>query len=151
MASAKQRTLARRSSFQRKQYALNKISKPKFIAESHAVKVLNNSMAAGSAIPRTDSFENLKASQARFLKHHLDQPFFDKENKPNFGLFAQVALILENAGLIYLGQLIQMNNAQILAIKDIGTVRLQEIKVCAKNFPNGVTFGMDVEGWVPPK
>ena len=68
--------------------------------------------------------------------HYLSQPIFSMKMTPI------VRSKLESHGILYIGDLIQLNEEYLMEIWGIGPVALERIKT--KLNENGVWFGMDV-------
>lgn len=56
---------------------------------------------------------------------------------------------LRNANIRYIGELVQKSEAEMLKTKNFGRKSLNEIKNLLYDM-NGLTLGMNIEGWVPP-
>lgn len=56
---------------------------------------------------------------------------------------------LRNANIRYIGELVQKTEAEMLKTKNFGRKSLNEIKNLLYDM-NGLTLGMNIEGWVPP-
>lgn len=78
------------------------------------------------------ALDNIQAEEV----HYLSQPIFSMKMTPI------VRSKLESHGILYIGDLIQLNEEYLMEIWGIGPVALERIKT--KLNENGVWFGMDV-------
>lgn len=80
------------------------------------------------------------------MPQHARDPVLRKRTD-EVGMSARTALCLTTANILYVGDLVQMTESELLRTPHIGVATLHDIKVILAGL--GLHLGMQVDGWPP--